>query len=115
MFKTLQTGSASRPNYKYWAFGAIAVGTVGSVIDHGSTNVALPTIASHFNTDLPTIQWVVLAYTLTITALLLPMGKLADMVGRKKVYILGSLVFAIGAAVSGSSTGLMMLLISRMA
>jgi len=115
LFKTLQTGSASRPNYKYWAFGAIAVGTVGSVIDHGSTNVALPTIASHFNTDLPTIQWVVLAYTLTITALLLPMGKLADMVGRKKVYIIGSLVFAIGAAVSGSSTGLMMLLISRMA
>ena len=106
---------ANRPSYKYWAFGAIAVGTIGSVIDHGSTNVALPTIAGHFHTDIPTVQWVVLAYTLTITALLLPMGKLADMVGRKKIYVIGSLVFAIGAGVSGSSSSLIMLILSRMA
>lgn len=106
---------ADKPSYKYWVFGAIAVGTIGSVIDHGSTNVALPTIASHFNTDIPTVQWVVLAYVLTITALLLPMGKLADMVGRKNIYIIGSLVFAIGAGVSGSSSGLIMLILSRIA
>jgi len=106
---------ANRPSYKYWAFGAISVGTIGSVIDHGSTNVALPTIASHFNTDIPTVQWVVLAYVLTITALLLPMGKLADLVGRKKIYIIGSLVFAIGAVASGSSSSLIMLVMSRMA
>ena len=115
MFNSFQTALANRPSYKYWAFGAISVGTIGSVIDHGSTNVALPTIAGHFNTDIPTVQWVVLAYVLTITALLLPMGKLADMVGRKKVYIIGSLVFAIGAGVSGSSSGLIMLILSRMA
>ena len=115
MFNSLQTTLANRPSYKYWVFGAIAVGTIGSVIDHGSTNVALPTIAGHFNTDIPTVQWVVLAYVLTITALLLPMGKLADIVGRKKVYIIGSLVFAIGAGVSGSSSGLIMLILSRVA
>ncbi len=103
MRNSFQTALANRPSYKYWAFGAISVGTIGSVIDHGSTNVALPTIAGHFNTDIPTVQWVVLAYVLTITALLLPMGKLADMVGRKKIYIIGSLVFAIGAGVSGSA------------
>ena len=56
MFNSLQTVLANRPSYKYWAFGAIAVGTVGSVIDHGSTNVALPTISRHFNTDIPTVQ-----------------------------------------------------------
>ena len=115
MFNSIQAALANRPNYKYWAFGAIAVGTIGSVIDHGSTNVALPTIAGHFNTDIPTVQWVVLAYTLTITALLLPMGKLADMVGRKKIYVIGGLVFAIGAGVSGSSSTLIMLILSRMA
>lgn len=115
MINSLQSALSDRPSYKYWAFGAIAVGTIGSVIDHGSTNVALPTIAAHFDTDIPTVQWVVLAYVLTITALLLPMGKLADMVGRKKVYIIGSLVFAIGAGVSGSATGLIMLIVSRMA
>ena len=53
----------SMPNYKYWVFGAIAIGFLGSVLDHGSTNVALPTIARHFHTDIPTIQWVVIGYT----------------------------------------------------
>ena len=46
----------SMPNYKYWVFGAISIGFLGSVLDHGSTNVALPTIASHFHTDIPAIQ-----------------------------------------------------------
>ena len=87
---------ASRPSYKYWVFGAIAIGFLGSVIDHGSTAVALPTIANHFRTDIPTIQWVIIGYTLVITALLLPMGRLADLIGRKKVYIIGSLVYVLG-------------------
>ena len=59
-------------NYKYWAFGAIAIGSFASVVDHGSVNVALPTIAGRFDTDLLTVQWVVIGFALTITALLLP-------------------------------------------
>ena len=104
----------SRPSYKYWVFGAISIGFLGSVIDHGSTNVALPTIANHFRTDIPTIQWVVIGYTLTITALLLPMGRLADLIGRKKVYIIGSLVYVLGAALAGSSASLGMLIGARL-
>ena len=49
-----------RPNFNYWVFGALAIGICTSVVDHGSVNVALPTIASEFKTDLPTIQWVVI-------------------------------------------------------
>ena len=64
-----------RPNFKYWVFGALAIGIFTSVVDHGSVNVALPTIASEFKTDLPTIQWVVIIYALTIAAMLLPMGR----------------------------------------
>ena len=100
-------------NYKYWAFGAIALGLFGSVIDHGSVNVALPTVAEHFNTNLPTIQWVVLGYSLTISALLLPMGWLADRIGRKKVYVVGSLMFIAGALSAGASVSLTMLILSR--
>ena len=113
MLSSFRAAIVRRPGYKYWVFGAIAVGTLGSVVDHGSTNVALPTIARHFNTDLPTIQWLVIAYILTITALLLPMGRLADIVGRKKVYIAGSLVFVLGADLAGSSSSLSMLILSR--
>ena len=101
------------PNFKYWVFGALAVGIFSSVIDHGSVNVALPTIASHFKTDLPTIQWVVIIYALTIAALLLPMGRLSDLVGRKKVYITGIAVLGIGATLSGLSPSLELLFPSR--
>ena len=112
--RRIRTLETSRPSYKYWVFGAISIGFLGSVIDHGSTNVALPTIANHFRTDIPTIQWVVIGYTLTITALLLPMGRLADLIGRKKVYIMGSLVYVLGAGLAGSSFSLSMLIVVRL-
>ena len=68
----------SAPNFKWWAFGAIAVGTFISVVGHGSVLIALPSIAEHFNTDLPTVQWVIIVETLAIAVLLLPMGRLGD-------------------------------------
>ena len=113
MASSLRSAILASPNYKYWAFGAIAIGTFGSVVDHGSVNVALPTIAGRFDTDLPTIQWVVLGFALTITALLLPMGRLADIFGSKKIYVLGSLVFVLGAGLAGASSSLIMLILSR--
>ena len=100
-------------NYKYWAFGAIAIGQFASVVDHGSVNIALPTIADRFGTDITSVQWVVIAYALTISALLLPMGKLADMVGYKRIYITGSLVLIIGAALAGWSPDLPTLIVFR--
>ena len=111
----LDSGTAltKSPNYKYWVFGALAVGIFASVVDHGSVNVALPTIASHFKTDLPTIQWVVIIYALTIAALLLPMGRLSDLVGRKKIYITGIAILGTGATMSGLSPSLELLFPSR--
>ena len=108
-----ETSLSRRPNYKYWVFGALGIGIFASVVDHGSVNVALPTIASEFETDLPTIQWVVIIFALTIAALLLPMGRLSDIVGRKKVYMAGTLVMGIGAALSGLSPTLEMLFPAR--
>ena len=91
----------------------MAIGIFASVVDHGSVNVALPTIAEEFNTDLPTIQWVVIIYALTIAALLLPMGRLSDLVGRKKIYIIGMVVLGAGAVLSGLSPALEMMFPSR--
>ncbi len=83
------------------------------MVDHGSVNVALPTIAGHFGSDFATVQWVTIGYALTISALLLPMGRLSDLIGPKKVYIIGSLVFVLGAAVAGSSSNLTILIAAR--
>ena len=91
------------PNYKWWVFFTIAIGTFLSVVDHGSVLVALPDIEAHFDTDLPTVQWVVVGYALAISVLLLPMGRLGDIVGRKKVYMAGFTIFVLAAALAGAS------------
>ena len=100
-------------NYKWWALATIAVGIFMSVIDHGSAAVALPSIASHFGADLPAVQWVVVGYSLTVSVLLLPMGRLSDMMDRKKVYIIGFTIYTISAALAGFSNTLTMLIMAR--
>lgn len=104
---------ATNPDYKYWVFGLVSLGLFGIWVGGLSVNVALPTIARHFNTDLPTIQWMHIGFSLTVGALLLPMGKLSDLVGRKKVFIVGGLVFVVGTLLASRSTSLIILLLSR--
>jgi len=100
-------------NYKYWAFGALSIGMFSSVVDYGSINIALPAVASHYHTGLQTIQWIVISYALTISALLLPLGRMADQIGRTKVYIAGSIIFAVAAGLAGAAPSLIMLILAR--
>ena len=97
-------------HYKWWVFLALAIGTFTSVADFGSLNVTMPTIAEHFGTDLPTTQWVLIGYALAISALLLPMGRLSDIVGRKRVYIGGFAIFVVGGIFAGASDSILMLI-----
>ena len=94
-------------------FAAVGLGSFTGVMTFGTVNVALPTIAGYFETDLPTVQWVVIAQTLTVSALLLPMGRLSDMVGRKQVYIAGLLLLMGASVFAASSQSVLMLVMSR--
>ena len=102
-------------NNKYVVFGALAIGLFASVVDHGSVIVALPSVAEDLVIELPSVQWVVIGYALTISALLLPMGRLSDIVGLKKIYLLGSAIFALFALVAGLATDLGILIGARIA
>lgn len=104
---------SKRENYKWWVVFSVAFGTFASVMTHGSVNVALPTIAEYFDTDLTTVQWVVIAETLTISALLLPMGRLSDLIGRKQVYISGLVIFVLAAVMAGFSDSITLLILSK--
>ena len=106
----LASGIFYKTTYKWWVFSAVALGTLTSVINHGGMSVALPTIAQHFEADLSTAQWVVIAEGLAISALLLPMGRLSDIVGRKPVYLSGLVIFAIAAILAASSQSIMALI-----
>ncbi len=104
---------SSSPHYKWWVFGAVGLGSFTGVMTFGTVNVALPTIAGYFETDLPTVQWVVIAQTLTVSALLLPMGRLSDMVGRKQVYIAGLLLLMGASVFAATSSSVLTLVMSR--
>ena len=84
-------------NYRWWVFCIVATGTFFSVIDHGSVLIALPQIESHLDANLSSVQWVVIAYALTISVLLLPMGRLGDVIGRRRVYVAGTGIFVVGS------------------
>jgi len=109
----LRAALVRSPNYKWWAFIAIATGTFVSVVDHGTILMAMPTIADHFDAELPTAQWVVVGYALAISALLLPMGRLSDIIGRKQIYVGGFVVYIIGAGLAGISQDLMPLIMFK--
>ncbi len=84
-----------------------------SVLDQTSVNLALPRIADHFAATIPEVQWVVVGYILATSSLLLPMGRLSDMVGRKRVYTAGLGIFALGAVLAGSSPTLLLVVLSK--
>jgi EmrB/QacA subfamily drug resistance transporter len=99
-------------NYKWWVLWALSGGTLLITLDNSIT-VALPTIADHFAAKLTDIQWVVLSNILTISVLLLPMGRLSDMIGRKPVYITGFLIFLVGSLVAAAAQSMEMLIGAR--
>ena len=82
-------------------------------MDMGSIQVALPVIESYFETDLPTVQWVVVAYALAICVLLLPMGRLGDLIGRKQVYLIGFSIYVASAALCCISPNIVLLICFR--
>jgi MFS family permease len=101
-------------DYKWWAFTAIAVGMFGTLVDQTSVNLALPRIADHFDSTIPAVQWIALGYILVTGSLLLPMGRLSDMIGRRRVYTAGFVIFIAGAALTGSAPSLFGLILFKL-
>ena len=101
------------PGYKWAALATVSTGVFVSVIAGGVVNISLPTISSDFDAQLSTVQWVVSIYLLTISALLLPMGRASDILGRKRVYIAGYVFFLLGAGLSAAADNIAWLLAAR--
>jgi len=98
---------------KWYVMAAVSMGTLLATIDSSIVNVALPTMVRVFDTDFATVQWVVLAYLLTLATLLLSIGRLADMKGKKSIYALGFIIFTIGSVLNGLSPNIYWLIIFR--
>ena len=81
----------------------VSLGLVLVAINHRSIQVALPTLTHVFHTDLSLIQWVLLVYDLAVIGLVLTLGRLGDLFGRKWVYIFGFVLFVLASLLCGAA------------
>jgi EmrB/QacA subfamily drug resistance transporter len=98
---------------KWWTLIAVSIGIFMLLLDITVVNVALPDIQRSLHSSFQDLQWVVDAYALTLAALLLTAGSLADLVGRRLVYVVGLAVFTCSSAVCGLSSSSLMLNLAR--
>src|SRR5262249_39872818 len=78
-----------------WVLAATSLGSSMVFIDGTVVNVALPALQSSLHASLEDVQWVVESYALLLAALLLPAGSLGDFYGRRRIFVLGTAIFAI--------------------
>ncbi len=94
---------AERPAYRWMVLAVICLGTFMGALDSSIVNVAFPTLTETFHVSVTTISWVSIVYLLTSTVLMTVFGRLADIIGRKRIYTFGFLVFVGGSALCGAS------------
>ncbi|MCY6959270.1 DHA2 family efflux MFS transporter permease subunit [Clostridium brassicae] len=98
---------------KILAFISLAIACFLTVLDSTIVNVSLPSMADYFKTDITGISWVSTAYLIPFSALLINFSKIADIYGRKKLFLIGLIVFGSSSILCGLSTSLYMIIIFR--
>ena len=83
------------------------------VLDNTVLNVAIPTILREFHTTLPALEWVVTGYALTFATLLIIGGRLGDIYGHRRVFIIGAALFGVGSLIASISTSVPQLVIGE--
>ena len=100
-------------SYKWTALSVTSLGMLVGILNATTLIIALPTMMVKLNTDLFGIMWVLISYTLLLTILAPAWGRLADIYGRKKLYVYGLAVFTIGSLLCGFSANIGQLIAFR--
>ncbi|MBW1941307.1 MAG: MFS transporter [Deltaproteobacteria bacterium] len=99
--------------YKWKALATVAMGTIMATMDMSIVNLSFPTLTRVFGADLDTVMWTTLAYILVSVSTILIVGRIGDMVGRKRVYTLGIFVFTLGVVACSLSQSIGQLIFFR--
>jgi EmrB/QacA subfamily drug resistance transporter len=86
---------------KWWTLAAVSFGLFMIMLDNTVVNVALPSIQRELGIGLSELEWIVTGYALSFAALMLTGGKVADMVGRRRIFVLGIVVFTVASFLCG--------------
>jgi MFS family permease len=92
---------------------SVGLGLFTVVIDTSILNIALPTIAGDFRASLAEVEWTLITYTLALTALVPVFGRISDVLGRKRLFILGIMTFAGSSLLAAFSQSIAWLLAAR--
>ena len=98
---------------KWWTLVAVCTGVFMLLLDITIVNVALPDIQRDLNASLSDLQWVIDAYALTLAALQLTAGSLADRFGRKRLFAIGTFIFTLGSLLCGLAPTVLFLSLAR--
>ncbi len=104
---------ANKPNAHWYVVGTVCVGAFMGQLDASIVVLALPKLYESFHTTLGAVEWVSLAYLLVLVAMVTAVGRFADMVGRKLLYVYGFGIFIIGTALCGLAPSLEWLIVFR--
>src|SRR2546423_4515786 len=94
---------ADHENYKWWALSCTSVGMLLATVNSGTLIIALPDLERSLHTSLLELVWVILAYLIAATVLVLTAGRLSDLFGRKRAYLLGFALFRLTSRGAGFS------------
>ena len=87
--------SADHAHYKWWALSCTSLGMLLATVNSGTLIIALPDLGRSLHTSVLQLVWVILAYMISSTVLVLTAGRLSDLFGRKRAYLGGFVVFAL--------------------
>jgi len=99
--------------YKWLTLLTVSIGTFMSALDASVVNISFPILADVFETDASVVLWVSVAYLLVTASLMLTLGRIADVLSRKKIYNLGFALFTVGLIFCSLSQSMFHLILSR--
>jgi len=99
--------------FKWWVFAAVGIGTFMSAIDSSVVNTIMPVLRDYFHTSVATMEWTVVVYLLVVSSLLLAFGRLGDLSGHKRYFLVGFVIFILGSALCGFAPTQLFLILAR--
>ncbi|HET7253759.1 MAG TPA: MFS transporter, partial [Xanthobacteraceae bacterium] len=106
-------GSAERTPSARWALASLSLSMLLSSLGTSIANVGLPTLARAFNASFQEVQWIVLAYLLAITIVIVSVGRLGDIIGRRRLLLAGMFLFTLASVLCGIAPTLWLLIAAR--
>ena len=108
-------GGTERAPSVRWALAGLSLSMLLSSLSTSIANIGLPTMAEAFNASFQAVQWIVLAYLLAITTLIVSAGRLGDIAGRRRLLLAGLILFTLASGLCGIAPTLWLLIAARAA